>query len=133
MRNQYLPCMIFSVYKSDKPLVLNQHNTKLVEHELKRLGYSYEKVLGVYQGNEEISCIVTGINLKVVSKVLSLAKGFEQDSILLRDNENTCHLKFFDGREPLKIGKMNEVSVETAMESDAYTYSPRLKRYFVCQ
>jgi hypothetical protein len=124
---------MFSAYRSGQPLAVNQLAARHIENDMTRLGMTFEKVLGVYQGSEEISYIVSDLNLIRVGQVIGMAKTLDQDSILLRDNENNCHLKFFDGREIMPIGKMTEVLQSEALSSEAYTYSPRLKTYFVCK
>lgn len=133
MRMQYLPMIMFSAYKSDQTLPVNQLAARHIENDMTRLGIKFEKVLGVYQGAEEISYIVTDLNLIRVGQLTGMAKVLDQDSILLRDNEGVCHLKYFDGRAMLKLGKMVEVDQSEALKSDCYTYSPRLKTYFVCK
>ena len=130
MRAQYKPCIIFSVDKVDLD---HKHNVMAriqAENDMIRMGIKFEVVLGVYQGNEETSYIVT--DMSKAKAVIGMALDFNQDSILLRDNENNCTLKFFDGRPMQSIGKLNEVSVDQAMASNAYTYSYSLKKYFVC-
>lgn len=130
MRAQYKPCIIFSVDKADYD---HKHNVMAriqACNDMHRMGIKFEVVLGVYQGDEETSYIVT--DMSKVPIILGMAKKFSQESVLLRDNENNCTLKFFDGRPMQSIGKLNEVSVEQAMASNAYTYSYSLKKYFVC-
>jgi len=124
---------MFSAYKANQTLAQNQLAARHAENDMTRMNIQFEKVLGVYQGSEEISYLVTGLNLIVVGKIIGMAKVLEQDSILLRDNENNCHLKFFDNRPMLPIGRMVEVPQSEALSSEAYTYSPRLKTYFVCK
>lgn len=130
MRAQYIPCIIFSVDQADLDHKHNVMAQKQVENDLRAMGINYERMLGVYQGNEETSYLVT--DMSAVSIILGIAREFNQDSILLRDNENNASLKFFDGRQILPLGKLNAVSIDEAVKSDAYTYSYRLKQYFVC-
>lgn len=130
MRTQFKPCIIFSVEKSTLSFQANAHNRAMAENDMKNMGIHFEKVLGVYQGSEEFSYIVT--DMSKVQLILGMAKVYDQDSVLLRDNENRCHLKFFDGRSPEYIGFMRQVTQEEALKSDAYTYSPSLNNYFKC-
>jgi hypothetical protein len=130
---QYLPIIMFSAYRSGQTLAQNQLAARHAENDMTRMNIQFEKVLGVYQGSEEISYIVTGLNFLTVPRVIGMAKVLEQDSILLRDNENKCHLKYFDGRPSLDIGEMVQVTQSEAFENDSYTYSPRLKQYFICK
>ena len=130
MRAQYKPCIIFSVDVGDYDHKVNVMARYQAENDMIRMGIKFETVLGVYNGIEETSYIVT--DMSKVPIILGMAKEFYQESVLLRDNENNCTLKFFDGRPMQSIGKLNEVSVEQAMASNAYTYSYSLKKYFVC-
>lgn len=130
MKTQYVPCIIFSVDQSSQPSITNSINRAVVERDMIAMGIDFEKVLGVYDNVEEFSYIVT--SLEHTSVILGIAKEYNQDSVLLRNNENKCHLKFFDGREPLYLGYLKQVDFEEAMKSDAYTYSPKLKTYFKC-
>lgn len=124
---------MFSAYKASNDLPTNQMNARQAENDMFRLGIKFEKVLGVYQGSEEISYMITDLNLIKVQHLRGMAKHFDQDSILLRDNENKCHLQYFDGRPMQSIGRLEMVEQDEAFKGNAYTYSPRLKQYFVCK
>lgn len=130
MRMQYRPCVIFSVDRSERSEAANAHARKIAEHDMRSLGIHFEKVLGVYQGQEEYSYIVT--QMDKVGLIRGMAKEFDQECIMTRDNENKCNLIYFDGRPPLYLGKLKQVSQAEALANDAYTYSPSLKNYFMC-
>lgn len=130
MRMQYRPCVIFSVDRADLSKSQNGHNRFVAENEMKRMGIHYEKVLGVYQGNEEFSYIVT--QMDKVKQIHGMAKEYNQECIMTRDNENKCNLVYFDGRPSMYLGKLKQVSQAEALANDAYTYSPSLGNYFMC-
>ena len=130
MRANYQPCIIFSVDKAGQDKYETYTGRTWAKTVMRNLGIKFEEVLGVYQGQEEMSFIVT--DMQYLSVILGLAKEFDQDSVLLRDNENFCHLKFFDGRDMMPLGYLKEVTEKEAKASDAYTYSPSLNAYFRC-
>lgn len=128
MRMQYKPIIIFSVDKSSLVAMTNAMNRRIVERDMAMLGISFEKVLGCYEGTEEWSYIVDGKHAEIVR---GMAKQYEQDCILLRDNENKCTLQYFDGRSPQFIGELVAVPQEIALSAGAYTYNKRLDQYFM--
>ena len=128
MRTQYKPMVIFSVERHDLSYGVNVRNKLQVESEMRAMGIDFERVLGVYKGNEETSYIVTDMDKLPI--IVGMAKEHNQESILLRDNENKCVLAFFNGEKSMSIGKMTQVSVDEALLSDCYTYSYSLKQYF---
>jgi hypothetical protein len=128
---QYVPCIIFSVSKSNLTDLENNRRSRIAENDLHRMNVSYTKVLGMYQGSSEWSYLVT--DMTAVSLVIGMAKEYDQDSILLRDNENNCTLKYFDGRPMESIGKLERVDVLEAFNGTAYTYNPITKQYFMCK
>jgi hypothetical protein len=102
----------------------------IAENDMHRMGISFEKLLGVYLGNEETSYLVT--DMTKIKQVIGMAREYNQESILLRDNENNCTLKFLSNNDLIPIGQLKQVSVDAALKSDSYTYSYSLKSYFVC-
>ena len=60
-----------------------------------------------------------------------IAKIFDQESVLTRDNENNARLVYLDNsRPPERLGKLIKVSESEALLSDSYTYVPSLNEYY---
>ena len=136
MRTQYTPCIIFSVERHDLNHSQNVLNVRQAEQDMNTMGIKFERLLGVYKGSEEVSLMVT--DMSHVRTIIGMAKEFNQESILLRDNENNCTLQYLSkpnwdmSNRFESIGKLKQVGVDEALQSDSYTYSYRLKSYFVC-
>ena len=130
MRTQYQPCIIFSAARGDVSMVKNSINTLHAEQHLKALNIPYSKLLGSYNGVEELSFLVTAEHL---DHVMFLAKFYNQHSILLRDNENNASLFILDTSVLVKLGKMVSVTVEEALANDSWSFHPKLNKYFICK
>lgn len=137
MRAQYLPCIIFSVDLSTNSQANNEHNRRLAENDMVNMSIAFDKVVGVYNGSLETSYVVT--NQDKFKQVIGMARDFQQESILLRDNENNCTLQFLSKpkRDWLSLGKLEVINETEAckifIEGGSYTYSPSLKQYFTCR
>lgn len=130
MRAQYQSCIIFSAELSDNSRVSNGINTLYTEQRLKSLSIPYSKLLGSYNGVEELSFLVSYEHLETA---LRLATHFKQHSILLRDSENNACLHILESGEFINLGKMVSVSVEEALENDSWSFHPKLNKYFICK
>lgn len=128
MRMQYKPIIIFSVDRTTSSGFENAMNRRIAERDMAMMGIQFERVLGAYEGAEEWSYIVDGKHAELIR---GIAKHYNQDSILLRDNENQCNLQYFDGRPLQFIGELKQVSQEIALASGCYTYNRRLDQYFM--
>lgn len=136
MRTQYLPCIIFSVDRSNNSQQSNEHNRRLAENDMVSMDIAFDKVVGVYNGVMESSYIVT--DMSKVKQIIGMAKEFQQESVLLRDNENNCTLQFLSKfRNCISIGKLEAIheveACELFIKGGSYTYSPSLKQYFTCR
>lgn len=129
MRAQYLPLVIFSVDKSNLSSIENSMRQRQVENDMHHLGIHYTKVLGSYKGSEEMSYMVT--DMTKIELIRGIAKVFEQESILLRDNENRVTLQYFNGQPSESIGFLENVMVDEALTHDSWTYIPTTKQYYV--
>jgi len=131
MKTPFIPCIIFSVEKSTNNNFVNGTNKRITEASLSAMKISYEKVLGNYQGTEEMSYIVT--DMTKLDVIIGIAREFDQESILLRNEDNDCKLYFLESKQYQPIGKLEAVTVTEALNNDSYTYSPRLNQYFICR
>lgn len=130
MGMQYRPALVFSVERTYRGKLGNMMVRQQAENDMRRMGIQFERVLGVYQGVEEYSYIVTQTDK--FGLVRGIAKEFDQECIMTRDNENMCYLEYFDGRPKFKLGYLKQVTQAEALADDAYTFSPRLNAYFKC-
>jgi hypothetical protein len=110
-------------------------NKRIAENAMQSMNMPYEKLVGVYNGKLETSYMVSDLNF--VLTCLGIAKEFNQESVLLRDNENNCTLKFLSDNSFQPIGKLEAIYETEACaifrQGGSYTYSPRLKQYFTCR
>ena len=90
-----------------------------------------QHLIGSYEGVMECSYM---IDKRDLPKVHSYIAG--QDSVLCvpADTRQPCHLEFIrESDQPdLVLGPMREVSNNTAMTQDAWTYNLATGKYFVC-
>lgn len=135
MRAQYLPCIIFSVESSTLSKPENAMNKRIAENAMVNMGIQFEKLVGSYNGGLETSYMVT--DLSFLLTCLGIAKEFNQESVLLRDNENNCTLKFLSDNSLQPIGKMEAIHETEACsilrQGGSYTYKPSIKQYFTCR
>lgn len=138
MRTQYLPCIIFSVDLASNSETSNTNSRLLAENDMVNMDIAFDKVVGVYNGSMETSYIVT--DQSKFKQIIGMAREFQQESILLRDNENNCTLQFLSNPESTKflsIGKLEAIheteACELFIKGGSYTYSPKLRQYFTCR
>ena len=135
MKAQYLPCIIFSVESSDLSTPENAMNKRIAENAMTNMGMEFEKLVGVYNGVLETSYLITDMNFLLTA--MGIAKEFNQESVLLRDNENNCTLKYLSNNELQPIGKLESIheteACEIFIQGGSYTYKPSTKQYFTCR
>lgn len=114
---------VFSVFNNDSSLELNTiRHTEL----LKALPGTNKEVVGCYKGKQELS-IVTALPL---DKVLSVAKTFGQESILVLESDNTSSLYMVSTGEVKPIGILETLSKQDALKLDAWSYRADLDQYY---
>lgn len=132
MRTQYKTIVIMSVYQSGLEATYNAMNHVTFKNTLSELGIlTFKEVIGSYKGVMEMSLMVE-VKSDVVFKVLlDIAKKFNQESILYRDNENNAELIMInDSLDRVYLGKLEQVSEEIARAGDAFTFEPESKTYY---
>lgn len=117
---------MYTVYisadKSDVSTSVNARNRAMLRRFLDSQGYEYELAKGVYRGIEEQSFIVKCPKLVPIT---TLAKLFEQESILVEYKPNNWMLEFlsYDGQETSRVllGEMREIKESERNLYDSYT------------
>lgn len=127
---------IFSVYQDHLSEAKNETNLDIVSETLRRLSKPFKVVEGVYthlDGRKvsERSILITGDNEDLVIK---LCRDYNQESYLISTEDRESFLSFLDNKENLvHLGKLTEVSEFTAKNSEAYTYCPKINKYYICK
>ena len=122
--------IIFSVFR-DEFADSNEKSHRSTILALNGLGIETTEVLGVYKGSSEKS-IMVALNDYTMDNVLTIAKLFNQESILISDNFKAS-LIFLDGGNNIVLGQLNEVSETEAKSNDSYTYIPSTNTYIVAK
>jgi hypothetical protein len=95
----------------------------------------YPALVGHYKGVQENSYIVelrkTLTGKITLGDVVDLAKKWNQESVLLLDNQRGAHLIYTDDRPDDYLGAWRELPKTQAIKHDSYTYDPRVNKYFV--
>ena len=123
MRAQYQPKIILSVSRLTAGNGENSRNFLALQSALKELGISFITAWGVYQGVGEASvCLAHNERNYGIAK--QIARHYEQECILLIDNEGQGHLDYTNGKPTEKIGAM-VVSKDKPKGDHTYFYSTR--------
>ncbi len=111
MRMRYKPRIFVSVYQDDVELYDNMVNALDAFRGMKSTGATVTPVEGVYKGYKEKSMMLynTQDNLE---NVLKLAKHFNQESVLITDEEGKGWLRYLDGRKDELIGRLKVSETE---------------------
>jgi hypothetical protein len=86
------------------------------------------QLIGCYKGKLEKSYMIREDQFKYVRRFTE-----RQESVLLvpGDVRQPCVLEYADG-DMVGIGPMRQVSAVEALQADAWTYNPKVDKYFVC-
>lgn len=122
--------IIFSVFR-DEFADSNEKSHRSTILALNGLGIETTEVLGVYKGSSEKS-IMVALNDYTMDNVLTIAKLFNQESILISDNFKAS-LIFLDGGNNIVLGQLTEVSEIEAKSNDSHTYIPSTNTYIVAK
>ena len=112
-------------------LTLEENNTRTNQLELmlRHLGFKPVLMKGVYKGSSEISFFVPVSRIDDIERLEFIAfDRFQQESILVQYSDGHSRLHFPYHVE--HIGKIREVSEETALTKDCYTFYPKLGKYY---
>ena len=131
MRQINKEIVIFSVYreKSKHENLLNHTETML---ELDSAGIKYTELVGYYKGSKELSLMIGLHNLDLA---ISIAKYFNQESILISKSDRSTYLMdlthYYDSYEEEYIGTLKPTSEFVAKKQHSYSYNPETDSYFV--
>lgn len=120
--------VIFSVFRAEKD---EKHNLLMhvsTKHELKQLGIRAIEVEGYYNGQRELSFVVSDIHLEYV---LAVAKKAEQECVLHVLEDSTCRMLDTDNKR-LWEGTCMRVIRGVAETYADYTHYPEEDAYWVC-
>jgi hypothetical protein len=126
MKTTLQPFALFSAERSNKTFAENTDNTCAVACELVHRDIPFKVVIGCYKGVKELTFLVHGDNYQVAYE---LAKRYEQESILVVDENRNATLGYLDGR-PDERYKWAEASPNNL--GDAYTLDPETGIYWKC-
>jgi hypothetical protein len=83
--------------------------------------YGFKKVLGSYKGQTESSYVVNASEDSALDLVLGLAKKFNQESVLIVDEERKATFKYVGSGETVKLGQFVSVSAIEAQSLENWT------------
>ena len=112
-------------------LTLEENNTRTNQLELMLKHHGFKPVLmkGVYKGSSEISFFVPMTHVDDIVHLEFIAfDRFQQESILVQYSDGHSRLHYPNHVE--YIGKVREVTKDTALTKDAYTFYPKLGKYY---
>lgn len=131
MFKQQLPTVIMSASVSTLPDEVNMSQSFALKVSLEHVALPFKKVLGSYKGVTEASVVIPlspwSPELPII---LQLARDFHQESVLYLDETRRASLLFGNGQS-IPIGHFHTVSKAVAMASDAYTYDPATKLFWL--
>ena len=84
-------------------------------------GFNFAQAFGKYNGEEELSWVVSNASQLHTAKLKQLAKDFKQESILFVRRDRSAFLWFADGRIEKELGEWKKVDELTATRADGYT------------
>ena len=103
---------------------LDEYNTGALAIELENLGLAYDDATGWYNGVTEASFIVQCSDFVDVGKLVNLAAGYAQESVLLVDARNKAFLIYCSGSRMEALGYLmhKDISnVGAVLPTVAYT------------
>lgn len=125
-----------SAYRTDKTYSENEQNHSKAIELLKREGFNYRVVTGVWKGVQERSILLEANDYRThsdhVDAALGIARLFNQDAVLevAHDGHAVIH-DTGSGSGSKPIGTFRETSKEDALNRDGYTFDVVTDRYFV--
>ena len=107
----------------------NNTRTNQLELMLKHHGFKPVLMKGVYKGSSEISFFVPMTHVDDIVHLEFIAfDRFQQESILVQYSDGHSRLHYPNHVE--YIGKVREVTKNVAETKDAYTFYPKLGKYY---
>jgi len=110
----------------------NARRSAILSGHLAMKGYNFRQLLGVYKGTKERSFAVE-VTPKEVNDLLTVAKSFTQESVLIVDEKNYASLLYIATKAKQKVGKFKIASKEVAEKLENYSFDESTGKYFVVQ
>ena len=124
--NQFV---ILSAELSHLTVEENNTRTNQLELMLNKLGFKPVLMNGVYKGSSEISFFVPVTRNDDIERLEFIAfDRFNQESILVQYSDGHSRLHYPNHIE--HIGKVREITKQEAFKRDAYTFYPKLGKYY---
>ncbi len=130
MKEPRKPAIIFSVRQAVYSDADNRQNHQNAGEALTEAGIDYRSLLGCDRGQCEEVFLVKD-TLANSRKVLSLAWGAHQGSILYLDADHNARLFFLNVSTFHTIGVFREVSKKVALQSESWTFDPEREIFYV--
>ena len=109
---------------------LNSNSQAIEQGYLRHRGLKVKSGLGSYKNKQSITHLVTFRTIEDLQKIISIAREYHQESILVVDSNRTCDLIYMDPKiSPVKLGNWTEITQYEASKSDSWTLLDN--RYFV--
>ncbi len=121
--------IFISAERSELTTEENAERTEVLDNVLTELEFNFESVFGKYEGKNEASFVVYTISR--IPELMQLMKRFEQDSILVVDNNSSGMLIMSSGA--LKNLEGRFVKVDSSRVADLSAYSKIDGQYYAFQ
>ncbi len=112
-------------------LRLDENNTRTNQLKLMltKLGFKPVEMIGFYKGSSETSFFVPITRKDDIERLEFIAfDRFNQESILVQYSDGHSRLHYPNHIE--HIGKVREITKDVALTKDAYTFYPKLGKYY---
>jgi hypothetical protein len=124
--NQFV---ILSAELSHLRLDENNTRTNQLKLMLTKLGFKPIEMVGCYKGSSETSFFVPTERVDDIERLEFIAfDRFGQESILVQYSDGHSRLHYPNHIE--HIGKVREITKQEAFKRDAYTFYPKLGKYY---
>lgn len=111
---------------------VNEANTAQLKADLVTLGLPFEENIGVYKNSSEVSFVVVADSLEHIETLRSIARHFQQESVLVINQAQQAFLVYSDKTKPEEYkGHWKSVTKREAEACDGYT--TRKGVYYVCK
>lgn len=117
-------------FSLDRPNAKASASTlQTVRHQLRTRGIKALMVIGSYKGTVEQTFCVEVKSQVDTDYVKMLCLMFEQESMLIVNNNNQASLFYFETKEITPIGRLQAVGKDIATKLEAWTYIPHTDTY----
>ena len=107
----------------------NEIRTNQLQLMLTKLGFKPTEMIGRYKGDQETSFFVPTTRNDDIERLEFIAfDRFNQESILVQYSDGHSRLHYPNYIE--HIGKVREITRQEAFKRDAYTFYPKLGKYY---